>query len=236
MEAASRGEVRKVVYASIWEVYGRPEREPIDEEHPCRPDNPYNITKFAGERLVLAYTRLRGVPAIALRLGPVYGRRMRPNSVFSAFIDQARESKPIVIHGDGSQRRQFTHASDVGLAFRSAVESDIAGEAYNVVAGESIAVAEPASMIVETLPTEIVYTGAGRRRPPRTSQRGQDPPPPGLAAPRAIPGRPEGHHRGAYCSCGGAQREDRAYEPPSTLAPRHNSSTGTRRSRHQRSR
>src|SRR5262249_9408920 len=130
MEAARRNGLSRVVYASTWEVYGHALYQPIDEDHPCAPDHPYNITKWAGERLVLAYDRLKGVPAIALRLGTAFGPRMRPNSVFSLFIDRALRRDPIEIHGDGAQRRQFTHARDIARAFRLAVESDLAGEVF----------------------------------------------------------------------------------------------------------
>ncbi len=88
MEACLWNRVAKVVYASTWEVYGEPHYQPVDEAHPCNPDHPYNITKLAGERIALAYDRLKGVPTVALRLGTAYGTRMRPNSVFSIFISR----------------------------------------------------------------------------------------------------------------------------------------------------
>ncbi len=63
----------RVVYASTWEVYGEPISEPIDETHPTIPDHPYSITKLAGESLVIAAAHLRGLSAMALRLGTAYG-------------------------------------------------------------------------------------------------------------------------------------------------------------------
>ena len=123
----------RVVYASTWEVYGDPVYEPVDEKHPCEPDHPYNITKLAGERMLLAANRLRGVPVIALRLGTAYGLGMRPNSVFEIFIDKARNGEPITIQGDGSQGRQFTHARDIARAFVLAAKSEARGIPLNVV-------------------------------------------------------------------------------------------------------
>lgn len=109
--------VRRLVYASTWEVYGAPQYQPIDEAHPCAPDHPYNITKYAGERLALAADRLDDLSTVALRLGTAYGTRMRPNSVFSRFIAAARRGEPITIQGTGLQGRQFTHARDVATGF-----------------------------------------------------------------------------------------------------------------------
>lgn len=159
-EAARRNGVRKVVYASTWEVYGEPEYQPIDERHPCRPDHPYNVTKLGGEQMVLSYDRLKGVPAVALRLGTAYGRGMRPNSVFSIFVQRARQGEPIAIKGSGAQSRQFTHASDIARAFRLALESDVHGEAFNTVAPEDISIRQLAQMVAERLPTEIRYEEA----------------------------------------------------------------------------
>jgi UDP-glucose 4-epimerase len=160
MEAALKHKLHKVIYASTWEVYGHPLYQPIDEEHPCSPDHPYNITKYSGERLALSYDALKGVPAIALRLGTAYGLGMRPNAVFSLFLRQAQMKHPITIQGDGHQARQFTHGSDIGRAFVAALESEHHGSVYNIVARENIAIRQLAWMITEQLPTQIIYTAA----------------------------------------------------------------------------
>lgn len=156
-EAARRNAVRKLVYASTWEVYGKPETRPVDESHPCRPDHPYNITKYAGELLALSYDHLHDVPVVALRLGTAYGLRMRPNSVFSLFINRALASEPIVISGSGEQTRQFTHARDIAVGFRLAAETSVRGKAINLTATENISIRQLAELVAERLPTEIRF-------------------------------------------------------------------------------
>ncbi len=152
----------KVVYASTWEVYGQPHYEPVDEEHPREPDHPYNITKLAGERMLLAMNHLDGLPVIALRLGTAYGLGMRPNAVFRIFIDKARRGEAITIQGDGSQGRQFTHVSDIARAFQLAAESDVEGMAFNVVGPEMVTIKQLAETVVERYPTDVTY---GEARP-----------------------------------------------------------------------
>lgn len=160
-EAALRAGVARVIYASTWEVYGTPRYQPIDEQHPCDPDHPYNITKLAGERLALAYGHLRkGLTVSALRLGTAFGTRMRPNSVFSLFIDKALRGQPITIQGTGQQGRQFTHARDVGRAFALAVERAANGSVYNAVSDEFITIKQLAELVAAEIPTKIVYTEA----------------------------------------------------------------------------
>lgn len=152
----------RVVYASTWEVYGDPVYEPVDENHPCEPDHPYNITKLAGERMLLAANRLRDVPVIALRLGTAYGLGMRPNSVFEIFIAKALAGEPITIQGDGSQGRQFTHARDIARAFVAAAKSEARGMPLNVVSPEMISIKQLAELVTERFPTEVTY---GQPRP-----------------------------------------------------------------------
>jgi UDP-glucose 4-epimerase len=147
----------RVVYASTWEVYGEVQYQPIDEDHPCDPDHPYNITKLAGERMLLAAGRLRDLSVIALRLGTAYGSGLRPNSVFRLFIDRARRGDPITILGDGLQSRQFVHAADIAAAFSVACTSEVSGVALNTVAPEPISIKQLAEMVVERFPTEIKY-------------------------------------------------------------------------------
>ena len=155
-EAAVRHDVR-VIYASTWEVYGEPQYQPIDERHPTMPDHPYSITKLAGESLVLAAARLRGLDGLALRLGTAYGSGLRANSVFRIFLDKAKAGEPIVIQGDGLQGRQFTHAADIARAFVMAARSEHRGEPINIVAPETVTIKELAEQIVARFPTELTF-------------------------------------------------------------------------------
>jgi UDP-glucose 4-epimerase len=174
-EAAIRHGSR-VVYASTWEVYGEPEYQPIDERHPTMPDHPYSITKLAGESLLLAATRLRGLKSVALRLGTAYGSGLRPNSVFRIFLDKARAGEAITIQGDGLQGRQFTHAADIARAFALAARSELSGEAFNIVAPETVTIKELAELVVSHFPTELTFG------PPRSG----DVPPARVSAEKAM--------------------------------------------------
>ncbi len=168
-EAALRNKVSKVIYTSTWEVYGKPDYQPLDERHPCRPDHSYSITKLAGEQLAMFYDHHKGVPAIALRLGTAYGRGMRPNSVFSIFAKRAMAGEPLTIHGTGSQMRQFTHVSDVAEAFRLAINAPVRGEVFNVVSDEEITVRQIAELVVARFPTELRFEPARAAEVPSAS-------------------------------------------------------------------
>jgi UDP-glucose 4-epimerase len=161
-EAALRVGVATVIYASTWEVYGVPHYQPIDEAHPTSPAHPYGVTKLAGERLALGYGRMHaGIRTAALRLGTAYGTRMRPNSVFSIFIERAKRGEPLVLQGGGRQSRQFTHARDVGKAFALALRRAENGAVYNIVSERSVTIRELADEIVSRIPAKI-EVGPGR--------------------------------------------------------------------------
>jgi len=156
-EACVQNGIPKLIYASTWEVYGEPHYQPIDEKHPCNPDHPYNITKLAGEQLAISYGLFKDLQVVSLRLGTTYGTRMRPNAVFSIFINRAMKKEPIVIQGSGAQFRQFTHTADVGRAFLAAAQSDINGEAFNIVSEEKVSIRQLAEAVCQELPTELRF-------------------------------------------------------------------------------
>lgn len=156
-EAALREGIQRVIVASTWEVYGHPRYQPLDEDHPCDPDHPYNITKLAGEQIARSYSRLKGLNVVALRLGTAFGTRMRPNSVFSVFVRKALAGEPITIQGSGLQGRQFTHARDVAAAFEAALTRGVSGAAYNIVAERLVTVRELAELVTSVVPTTVTY-------------------------------------------------------------------------------
>lgn len=173
--AAAAAGVRRVIFASTWEVYGTPLYQPVDEGHPTRPDHPYNITKLAAEHMGMSLGALKGVSFIALRLGTAYGAGMRPNAVLRIFADRARTGRPLTIKGTGEQFRQFTHAADIARAFCLAAERDVPPGAYNIVAPEKITIRQLAEAVIARFKGEIIYEPA----------RAADVPPAEVSADRA---------------------------------------------------
>ncbi len=147
------GNIKKIVYASTWEVYGHPKYQPLDEKHLCLPDHPYSISKYAGE--LMLGSKLNAVPWIILRLGSAYGKNMRSNAVIPLFINKAKNKEAITIAGDGSQIRQFTFATDIARAFEMAMLSKVSGEVFNIVSSEVQTIKQIALKVKATLPVKI---------------------------------------------------------------------------------
>lgn len=110
----------KVVFASSRQLYGRPVRLPVDEDHPVEPVDINGIHKRAAERYHFIYS-VYGLRATALRLTNVYGPRqlLRHNlqGFMGWFIRQAMEGEEILLFGDGSQLRDPIYVDDALDAF-----------------------------------------------------------------------------------------------------------------------
>ncbi len=144
MEAARKTGVKRLVYAASSSCYGIPDRYPTSEDADIRPQYPYALTKYLGERTALHWGQVYGVPVVSLRLFNVYGPRARTTgaygAVFGVFLAQKLAGEPFTVVGDGSQTRDFTHVGDVVDAFVAAARSEVAGEVMNVGSGGSYSV------------------------------------------------------------------------------------------------
>jgi UDP-glucuronate 4-epimerase len=108
------------------------------------------VTKLAGEHLVNLYAANFGVPAISLRYFTVYGPRQRPDMAFNRFISLARRGRPLPVHGDGNQIREFTYVEDIVEAnVRAGVASVAPGTVVNLSGGTSISVNEVLDLLEE---------------------------------------------------------------------------------------
>src|SRR5205807_6720092 len=113
LEAARRARVARVVYASSSSVYGdRPDLPKREDQSPA-PISPYAVSKAAGEQYAAVWTRLFDVETVGLRYFNVFGPRQDPKSQYAAviarFIQWGLGGRPLEVHGDGSQSRDFTY-------------------------------------------------------------------------------------------------------------------------------
>ena len=148
----------KVVFAGTRQIYGRPDRLPVDESHLVRPTDINGINKAAGEQYHLVYNNVFGVRACSLRLTNVYGPRqlIRHNrqGFIGWFIRLALEGGEIQIFGDGSQVRDFVYVDDVSDAFLRAGYLDACnGGVFNVGGAEPIAHRDLVALLLRTAGT-----------------------------------------------------------------------------------
>jgi UDP-N-acetylglucosamine/UDP-N-acetyl-alpha-D-glucosaminouronate 4-epimerase len=143
LEAARRQGVRRVVYASSSSVYGDSAALPKREDVVGAPLSPYAASKAAGEQYAAVWSRLYGLETVGLRYFNVFGPRQDPASEYAAviprFILWALAGTPLVIHGDGTQSRDFTYIDNVVEANVLAARApEVAGEVFNVGVGVQV--------------------------------------------------------------------------------------------------
>jgi len=168
LEAAERAGVRRVVYASSSSVYGDAPALPKREDFPPRPLSPYAVAKLCGELHARSWAARTALETVSLRFFNVYGPRQDPDSPYAAvvprFIRSLLEGRPLPVHGDGAQTRDFTFVGDVvrGIILAGAVPG-ISGRVYNLAGGRPVAVAGLGRALAKLLGAEARM----EFRPPR---------------------------------------------------------------------
>ncbi len=79
LEAAKKAGVKRFVHWSTCDIYGDPlpEFTPIAENHPVNPKNPYQITKWEQEKLVVDFCQKNKIDYTVIRPCPIYGPRSK---------------------------------------------------------------------------------------------------------------------------------------------------------------
>ncbi|NMB54654.1 MAG: NAD-dependent epimerase/dehydratase family protein [Leptolinea sp.] len=164
MEAMRDVGVRRVVFASSGAVYGDQTSQPITEDTTPEPRSPYAVSKLAAEYYIKTIGSLWGIETVCLRVFNAYGpgQHFPPvhAPVIPYFIRQASQNGTIVIHGDGSQTRDYVYVDDVISAMVSAATADgVDQRTINVGSGREASVKELAQLIIEITNgrPEIVY-------------------------------------------------------------------------------
>jgi UDP-glucose 4-epimerase len=143
----------KVVFASTRQVYGKPERLPVDERHLLRPVDVNGINKMAGEWYHLVYNNVYAIRASVLRLTNTIGPGMRVKDARQTFlgvwIRHVIENTPFEVW-DGQQLRDFTYVDDAVDAFLlAAVDDNANGEIFNLGGDAVISLLDLARLLVD---------------------------------------------------------------------------------------
>jgi len=176
--AARDAGVRRVVYSGSSSVYGDQSKLPLSEDMAPNPLSPYALQKLVGEQYARLFHRLFGMQTLTLRYFNVYGPRMASEgayvTVIGVFLRARREGRPLIIHGDGEQTRDFTHVTDVVGANLLAMDCSVAdGRALNIGYGRNTSVNRIAAMVGGATTTMPARAGDVRHTLADVSQAAQ---------------------------------------------------------------
>lgn len=125
LEAARRAGTSQVIVASSSSVYGANRALPAREDTPSLPLSPYAASKVAAESYALAYANSFGLPVLVFRFFNVFGPLQRADHPYAAvvptFVSAALAGRPLPVHGDGRQTRDFTFVGSVTSVISAAV-------------------------------------------------------------------------------------------------------------------
>jgi len=154
-EAAAQSGVRRVVHASSDSTLGfcfmdrrfEPEYLPLDETHPCKPQDSYGLSKLTGELIAQSFTRRVGLETVALRICLV----LFPGVEYCMNVASETQTKPA---SDRKNLWTYNHVLDVVHAFRLAAETDgLEHEVLFISAADVLAREETMELIQKYHPT-----------------------------------------------------------------------------------
>lgn len=153
LETARKNNISRVLLSSTEWVYGSlvsgdGEKQITEETSVAEnPDHLYTSSKIASELFCRNYKTLYGVNYTIMRYGIPFGERARRETVTPIFIDKILKGDEIVIHGDGSQTRQFIYVKDLASGNVLCLKPEGENQIFNINGREKISVIE----IVRTL-------------------------------------------------------------------------------------
>ncbi len=130
LNAALAEEVKQFIYISTIAVVGTtPTQGIIDETTPCKPQEPYQLSKLEAETRVLAYGN-EGLPVIVLRPGGFFGPWGR-YAFNRLFFEEPLKGWRVKVAG-GNHIMFPVFVPDVVQGILKAMEKGVPGEIYNV--------------------------------------------------------------------------------------------------------
>lgn len=168
MEAMRDVGVRRVVLASSGAVYGNQAEQPMSEQATPKPSSPYAVSKLAAEFYVRTIGELWKIETVSLRVFNAYGPGQHlPAShppVVPYFLRQALRGGTLVVHGDGSQTRDYLYVDDVVSAMVAASTApDVNGLVINVGSGVETSVRDVVKLVLDVTGSspEVIYNKEG---------------------------------------------------------------------------
>jgi dTDP-glucose 4,6-dehydratase len=154
--------LKKFLQISTDEVYGDMDDNDIynrisTEEFPMKASSYYSATKVSSDMLVISANRTYGLPYLITRTCNNFGEHQNNEKFIPKIISSIKNGVEVPVYGDGSQVREWIHASDNVKQIFKLLTSDVVNEVYNIGSGERYKNIEIINMIGEILGTEIKY-------------------------------------------------------------------------------
>lgn len=153
LDIARGCDLERFVFLSSSMVYGNFETETVTEDHPLNPIGIYGALKLSGEKIVIAYNQVFGMPYTIIRPSALYGARCVSRRVGQVYIETALENGTLRVDGDGGERIDFTYIDDLVAGICGAVSSPEAkNQIFNLTHGDARSIKQLVGVIREHFP------------------------------------------------------------------------------------
>lgn len=134
------------------------------------PISPYAVSKLATESYAISYQHCYDLPTLAFRFFNVFGPLQAPGHAYAAvvpaFTHAALSGEPLVVHGDGTQTRDFTYVGTVVDTITDAIQRRVTSlDPVNLAFGTRYSLLQVISLLEAQLgyelPREHIATRAG---------------------------------------------------------------------------
>lgn len=153
----------RMIYFSSY-MYGSPDYQPIDENHPKKAYNPYAQTKLICESLCEGYNRDFQVPVTIFRPFNIYGKGQNPDFLIPTIVSQAKTGRIVI--KDDRPKRDYIHVTDIVSAVIKAISQPQTTEmqVFNLGSGISYSVKEVIDMVCGFFENKIEYSCTNETR------------------------------------------------------------------------
>jgi nucleoside-diphosphate-sugar epimerase len=157
------------IFLSSSMVYGNFLTPEVDETHSLDPIGIYGALKVAGEKIVIAYQQVFDLPYTIVRPSALYGPRCISRRVSQVFIENALESRPIAIEGNGEERLDFTYIDDLVQGICLVIDRpESRNEIFNLTYGSARSIGNVVELLRSQFPDlEVEHKERDRLMPER---------------------------------------------------------------------
>lgn len=165
LDACVAADVTRITVLSSAEVYGRPQHNPVTEDHPLDARSPYGACKVAVEQLLHAYHHGHGLQTLVLRPFSIYGPGSPPTSLLGTILEAVTQDQPVRLF-NLKPVRDYTYVADLAqIILRLQNQQGDQPQILNLGSGQGLNVHDLAQRVLEVagkqLPIEEI--SAGRR-------------------------------------------------------------------------
>jgi len=135
LEYCIQKNVQKIIYVSSY-IYGIPEYNPVDENHPINPHNLYAESKYLGEKLCMFYAKNKNLKTTIIRPFNICGKSQKLGFLLPNLINSLKTGTSVEIINKES-KRDFLFVDDLVSLILKLMSKDFNFEIFNVGSGKS---------------------------------------------------------------------------------------------------